>query len=148
LHNVRYNILSIEEISNDDVIFKVENKYYRFNDKGKLAEMQLEISYSKLKVYDEKSNFRFASIKGANNPPTLFYYDDRVKEYIEEQDYKIEYYETVNGENFKVFEMIFNKDIEIEQLFIRKIDYLDGTIGETIIIKFDKGKVVSEVRDK
>jgi hypothetical protein len=166
LNAIEYNLVEIEK-REDNILFLTTYHYYNFDENGKLVKIELENYPDEyLPVFLdgrhklERQNKPHPPRVYAQIPNTNIYEmvlttpigyipiktGDDVEEYIKERNYKIENYETVNGENLKVFEMVFNKDIEIEQLFIRKIDYLDGTIGETITIKFNKGKIISELR--
>jgi len=68
--------------------------------------------------------------------------------YLQDHNYTITYTEPVDGQEVKTMEMKFSKDAELKELFMRKVDYMDGTIGESITVAFDKGKKISEVRGK
>jgi DNA-dependent RNA polymerase auxiliary subunit epsilon len=166
LNVIEYNLVEIEK-REYNILFLATCNYYNFDENGKIIKIELgNYSDEYLPVFRdgrhklEKQNKLHPPRVYEQIPNTNIYEvvsktpigyipiktGEDVKEYIKERNYKIENYETVNGENLKVFEMIFNKDLEIVQLFMRKIDYLDGTIGETITIKFDKGKIFSEIR--
>jgi hypothetical protein len=54
--------------------------------------------------------------------------------------------ENINGENVKSLEMKFNKKYEIIELFIRKIDFRDRVVKDSLTLKFNKGVIVSEER--
>jgi hypothetical protein len=44
--------------------------------------------------------------------------------------------------------MKFNKKYEIIELFIRKIDFRDRVVKDSLTLKFNKGVIVSEERGK
>jgi hypothetical protein len=72
----------------------------------------------------------------------------KIAEYLKSHEQVITYTEPVNGRLVKTMEMKFDKDSELKELFMRKVDFMDGTIGDSITIGFEKGKKISEVRGK
>ncbi|MDR1831440.1 MAG: hypothetical protein LBQ97_01745 [Fusobacteriaceae bacterium] len=72
----------------------------------------------------------------------------KIAEYLKSHEQVITYTEPVNGHLVKTMEMKFDKDSELKELFMRKVDFMDGTIGDSITIGFEKGKKISEIRGK
>jgi hypothetical protein len=70
----------------------------------------------------------------------------RAYDYIKRKNYVISISENVKGKIYKTMEAKFNKNYEITELFIRKVDFLTGATAGTITWKFDKGVTISEER--
>jgi hypothetical protein len=135
IDRIEHSLINIEK-NGDDINFLIKMDTYYFTLNGVIRRITLEPEYTERPgpygaIYSEWMND-----------------DKELKEYIKKHNYKITDYETINKKKIKVFEIIFNKKFEVVQFFMRKIDYVDGTIGDTITVKFNKGKMISEVRGK
>jgi hypothetical protein len=71
-----------------------------------------------------------------------------LEKFIRDRKYILTITENINGENVKSLEMKFNKNYEIIELFIRKIDFRDKIIKGSLTLKFNKGIIVSEEREE
>jgi hypothetical protein len=71
-----------------------------------------------------------------------------LEKFIRDRKYILTITENINGENVKSLEMKFNKNYEIIELFIRKIDFRDKVIKGSLTLKFNKGIIVSEEREE
>jgi hypothetical protein len=159
---LRFSLFQIHnKISDDKIEMTMNNHDYQFDETGKLTMMYLENWDDKAwSVFKYKYNDNFLEVAPRLCPGVghesigspivskskILETDYEISEYIKENNYKISYYEAINDEKVKTMEIKFNENNEIIELFIRKIDPLDNTIGGTIMMKFDKGTIISEER--
>jgi hypothetical protein len=113
------------------------------------------MSWSHTYIFDGKK-IRYTNIRKENYKGEEYYKKKKDKiggfegsrayDYIKRKNYVISLSENVNGKIYKTMEAKFNKNYEITELFIRKVDFLTGATTGTITWKFDKGVTISEER--
>jgi hypothetical protein len=131
---------------------------YEFNSSGKIMRLwqNKSLSWYNIFVDDMTYYFTFGLYNEPEyipkntpaNPERLLTEEKKIKSFLKKSNYSISHFETIKNKTVKIMELKFNKDLEITDFFMRKVDFIDGTIGDSITMTFDKGKKISEVRGK